>query len=163
MYLVRTVRIVLEGMLLTMLSPGRLPLWLTIPLSSSSPHAEPSPGYVPVYANLQPLVGGPRFLCVHVCVLHNNTLLDFLPSRPSDFSVALHLLSGATVDGMVRCRPAQAERETWRLLGYSTRTSEEVIRFAREQPTLLSLRTNNCWTFARKIIDFAQIDALTAQ
>ena len=34
-----------------------------------------------VYAAARPLVGGPAFLPLHVCVLHNGILYDFLPSR----------------------------------------------------------------------------------
>ncbi|KAL1510143.1 hypothetical protein AB1Y20_006475 [Prymnesium parvum] len=136
------------------------PLWLALPLSPAVTPLPPPAGaaYVPVYARTQPLIGGPSFLRLHVLVRHGLTTFEFIPARPRDPRAAAALLLGQAVDGRVRCAHVRlAERGSWRLLGYSRRQSAEVEAFARRQPSRLSLLSNNCWTFARAVVEFAEL------
>ena len=134
------------------------PLWLTLQLSGPATAPYPLDGRVPVFAATQPLIGGPPFLELHVCIKHGDTLLDFVPRSPTEASTALRLLSGSGVDGLIRCRPAGADdaSEAWRLLGYSRRSSEDMVVFARKRSRELALRTNNCWTFASSVVGYAE-------
>ena len=147
------------------LSPPPLPLWLALQLAPPAPAPPAAAGFVPVYAATEPLIGGPPFLALHVCVRHADLLIDFVPRRPTEVATGISLLSGGGVDGQIRCRPASvsAPSDRWRLLGYSARTSEEMEAYARRQPDMLSLRTNNCWTFARALIDYAEYELPSSQ
>eukprot|EP00966_Prymnesium_polylepis_P075340 1747455-Prymnesium_polylepis.2 len=143
----------------------RTPLWLAMQLGRPGlvpPQPERSAVYAAtqrsaVYAATQPLIGGPPFLELHVCIRHGDLLVDFVPRRPTELGTAVGLLSGGDVDGQIRCRPAGkgADGDRWRLLGFSTRSNEDVEAFAREQRLALSLRSNNCWSFARAVVDYA--------
>ena len=141
------------------LTSPALPLWLALQLAPPALSAPAAPAdRVPLYATTEPLIGGPAFLALHVCIRHGDLLIDFVPRRPTALETTAGLLSGGGVAGQIRCRPAGASvaSERWRLLGYSARSTEEMEAYARRQSDVLSLRTNNCWTFARAVVDYAQ-------
>lgn len=120
------------------------------------PQAGIEPQQANVYARLRPLVGGPSLLRVHVAVACHERVYDFLPAQPSAVGTAAALLSGQEVEGRIRCRPLGRRFDsTWRCLGRTECSPEELREYAEQLPTRLSLTHNNCWTFAGAIAEFA--------
>ena len=122
-----------------------LQLWRTLVLPLSAPTAA-ADGGAPVYAALRPLVGGPKFLPLHVQLAHEGVLYDFLPANPSALETTSTLLLGGSVDGRIRCRPVRSigRGDPWKLIGYTMRESSELEAFALGQESRLSL-TANSW------------------
>ena len=106
-----------------------------------------------MFASFKPLVGGPPFFPLHVEIVHANVAYDFLPVSPLATATTTTLLRGSQVDGEIRCRSTTTS-EGGRLIGYTTRTTEEMRAFAEQQPRELSLLNNNCWTFASSLVSF---------
>ena len=118
----------------------------------------------PVFVTLRPLVDGPKFLPVHVqvattCDTDGTFMIyDFLPSDPSSPNTAKTLLRGGATPGNIRRRKKQALRtDAWKLLGQTTRSSDEIDAFVSAQPSELSLLSNSCWTFAAALVDFCEV------
>ena len=110
----------------------------------------------PVYATLRPLVGGPAFLPLHIQLAHADLVYDFLPRSPTALATTVTLLRGGSVDGDVRIRPLRTlDGKPWRVLGYTTRESGQLLEFAEACDSRLSLPSNNCWTFAAKLARYA--------
>ena len=139
-----------------------LTLWRALLFASPVPLAPPSAAAaVPLYAELQPLVGGPGWLPLHVALLHGDAgrggeavQLDFLPQHPTATATATALLTGGGVAGVVRCRKRSSPRRPARravLLGYTTKTADALARFAETRPPQLQLLRNDCWTFAAAV------------
>ena len=113
----------------------------------------------PVYATLRPLVGGPSLLPIHIQIAHDDAVYDFLPQSPTAFTTTTTLIRGGAVDGDIRIRPLRTlEGKSWRILGYTTRSSEQLREFAEACDPRLSLASNNCWTFAAKLARYAILD-----
>ena len=117
----------------------------TAPPSASSSVPSSVPSSTPVYAALRPLLGGPSFLPLHVQIAHEGTLYDFLPSNPLAPVTTASLLTGQAVEGSIRCRPVRSvgRDPTWRRIGYTARTSNDLLAFAEQQERSLSLTDNN--------------------
>lgn len=132
-------------------------LWKALLLPAVAPPSTALDGSTAVYAALRPLVGGPKLLPLHVQIANEGTLFDFLPANPTAADTTASLLSGAAVDGKIRCRPVRSlgRDPTWRLIGHTSRASSELLAFAEQQPRSLSLVSNNCWTFASNLASFA--------
>ena len=66
---------------------------------------------------------------------------------------------GGAVDGDIRIRPLRTlEGKSWRILGYTSRSSEQLREFAEACDPRLSLASNNCWTFAAKLARYAILE-----
>uniref|UniRef100_A0A7S3ER21 Uncharacterized protein n=1 Tax=Haptolina ericina TaxID=156174 RepID=A0A7S3ER21_9EUKA len=141
----------------TVSSSATSPLWRDILLSRWQKPPPPLPCTRPIYAATEALIGGPSFLQLHVCVRHEGMRYDFVPLEPNRPSTALALLTGGGVDGVLRCRRVQprAQPTRWVLLGHTSRRSEEMAAFAQQHCSVLTLSSNNCWTFARALLDYA--------
>ena len=137
-------------------------LWQAL-LGASSVAPPRASNNVPVYATLRPLVGGPTWLPLHVQLACNGTIYDFLPESPTDALTTQTLLTGGACDGVIRIRrkSLDGERAAWRLLGYTTRESKELRSFAERQDSSLSLLSNNCFTFASMLAQYALVDEST--
>ena len=134
-------------------------LWAAL-LLPTAPLSPPPPSTTPLYACLQPLVGGPRFLPVHVVLRLDGTMYDFLPERPTAADTTLSLLSGRSVPGDIRCRTTAAPLDArWRLVGHTRKSSDDIGAFAQSQPSALALVRNDCWTFASALASYALDDA----
>ena len=120
----------------------------------------------PVHAELQPLIGGPKWLPVHAVITSQDTAFDFVPLRPKDASTLATLVTGGVVPGSIRCQPApkingrparsrdaRAARRV--LLGYTSKSRETLAAFASAQPAELQLLRSDCWTFASAVASFA--------
>ena len=136
-------------------------LWRTLLLPGKPICAPPGPEYTPVTLTLEPLVGGPAWMPLHAAIEHNGFRYDFLPTYPESSETAANLLTGQTVDGVVRCRNLLIRHEGVDspkqrfLLGYSAKTSVELQGFAEKQPRALQLLRNDCWTFGAAVAGFA--------
>ena len=130
-------------------------LWqaLLIPASLSPSALRMPTNCTPIYASLRPLIGGPAFLPLHVEIIHEGSIYDFLPQSPTAIETTAVLLRGGSVDGTVRCRPSTRVRG--RLLGHTFKTPDEMQSFAEQQPLDLSLQSNSCWTFAASLARYA--------
>ena len=116
----------------------------------------------PIYLRATRLVGGPAFLPLHVQIAVGETAFDFLPAKPTAAATTARLLTGGSVDGLIRVQGARSTRSPrgrWHRVGQTTRTLPEIRRFAEQQPTELSLLHNSCWTFAAAMWTFATRDA----
>ena len=83
-------------------------LWRALLLPAGSSSRASSDGQSsPVYVALRPLVGGPKFLLLHVQIAHDGVLFDFLPAAPTEAATTANLLLGRAVDGRIRCRPTR--------------------------------------------------------
>ena len=122
-------------------------------LMPPAPHL--SPESRAIHVSFRPLIGGPAFLPIHVEMLHDGRVYDFLPQTPQDPTTAITLLSGGEVDGIVRCRPVRRMRG--RLIGHTKRSPEELQQFVAQHPLRLSLVSNSCWTFVAALADFAMV------
>ena len=118
----------------------------------------PNAGDTPIYGRLQPLVGGPAFLPLHVQIAYNGTRYDFLPLDPTAPTTTSALLRGGSVEGEIRIAsvPEESLSSRWQLIGYSGRPAADLRDFAEAQPTALSLRSNNCFTFGRALTEFLE-------
>ena len=142
-----------------------LRLWqaMLLPPPLQPPHVttEASPcAALPVRAELQPLVGGPTWLPLHVVVLVGEVQYDFLPSSPQSQKTIVGLLSGRAVPGRVRARShalAGSKRKRV-LLGHTSVSHEDLQAFARTRTSRLRLFENDCWTFASAISAYALTD-----
>jgi hypothetical protein len=120
----------------------------------------------PIYAELQPLVGGPAWLPLHVALLcgdgEDAVQYDFLPQSPSASTTAATLLTGGGVAGVVRCRPrpsrARAVPQRSVLLGHTKKSQDALAEYAEAQPRQLRLLRNDCWTFAACVASHALDD-----
>ena len=132
-------------------------LWRELFLPSSPP---PATSNTPVYAGLRPLVGGPSFLPLHIEVAVGDTVYDFLPAEPTAMATTAALVTGQSVDGRIRLRslkaPPAIPSPRWQLIAHTMKTSDELQSFAQEQPAALSLLSNNCFTFAARLVSFAE-------
>ena len=128
-----------------------LVLWRALLLPATAAPPRTAPENTPVYAALRPLVGGPAFLPIHVQIAHENTLYDFLPANPTAAATTASLLSGQSVEGNIRCRPVRSlgRDSRWRRIGYTARTSNDLLAFAEQQERSLSLTSNNWCAHAR--------------
>ena len=129
-------------------------LWLA-PAASPLPTTPPTESEIGAY--FEPLVGGPRWLPLHVVVVADGMRFDFLPDAPQEPSTALALLTGGGTPGTVRCRPARPQSRGTRtvLLGTSAKSAADLEAFALSYPTSLSLGRNDCWSFACNLRRFA--------
>jgi len=108
----------------------------------------------------EPLVGGPRFLPLHVVVEHGEMEFDFLPVAPRAPSTALALLSGGATEGRIRCRPRTSRAAPRALVGMAIKEGVEISSYATELSMELRLQGNDCWTFAANLRDFACAEAM---
>jgi hypothetical protein len=116
-------------------------LWRALLLPAA---AQPTPSAgTPVYASLRPLVGGPAFLPLHVQIEHEGLTYDFLPVDATSMETTRALLSGGAVAGRIRCRNKESVPSRRRLVGFTTRDSEQLRTFAVAQDESLSLTLNN--------------------
>ena len=121
-------------------------LWRALLLPTATSPPANLEAATPVYATLRPLVGGPKFLPIHVQIAAHDEAYDFLPAEPTALSTTTTLLSGGAVDGLIRCRPVRTlgdRRVPWRIIGYTNRASEQLRTFAQGCESQLSLPTNN--------------------
>ena len=66
---------------------------------------------------------------------------------------------GGAVDGDIRIRPLRTlDGKSWRVLGYTSRSSEQLREFAEACDPRRSLPSNNCWTFAAKLARYAILE-----
>ena len=107
-----------------------------------------------LFATLEPLVGGPPWLRLHIVLHLEGTAFDFLPCEPLAPRTASALLTGAAVPGDIRCRERRRPTACV-LLGRTARTTDELIAHAKRHPSALALGRNDCWTFAASLRDFA--------
>ena len=126
-------------------------------LSPVVPPPPPTPDSRPVRAALRPLIGAPPFLKLHVVVEVGGRCFDKIPEEPKSLRGAVALLTGGSIEGRSRQRPADAEesRGGWVLLGYTTRSSPELDEFAATCPSELTLLRDDCWTHAARVARFA--------
>ena len=137
-------------------------LWLAFLQPTPAP-ANPPAASSPVHAELQPLIGGSKWLPIHAVITSQDTAFDFVPLRPKDASTLATLVTGGVVPGSIRCRPAplingrparlRAARRV--LLGYTSKSRETLVAFASAQPAELQLLRSDCWTFASAVASFA--------
>ena len=91
-----------------------------------------------------PLIGGPRFLPVHVAVVvDENHVFDFVPESPRDPQTIQRLVSLQGVKGNMRAK----------VTGPSTAASRVASAFFDTyNGDELHLLKNNCWTFALSLV-----------
>ena len=105
---------------------------------------------------LAPLVGGPKWLPVHVkVILYDAHGFDFVPLNPTSVDTLQKLLTFQAVPAEARIiLPSKSSDST------TTSTSEEatyVLRareFCTQYDKDLHLIKNNCWSFAFDIINY---------
>jgi hypothetical protein len=123
-----------------------LRLWQAILFPPLQPPqlASPPARLTAVHAELQPLVGGPSWLPLHVVVDVGDVQYDFLPCSPVAQETTVKLLSGRAVPGIVRARarPASSTRRRRVLLGYSSSSQEDLQVFAKARTSSLRLFEN---------------------
>lgn len=126
------------------------------PVSSSS-----------VSLQLSPLVGGPRWLKVHVKVLLSDSddithAWEFVPLKATSPATLASLLSFKAVPGEIRYQREPSSNSVKPQLSAETlvlQDSEPVVAqvnddFCPSYPTDLHLIRNNCWNFALDLISY---------
>ena len=113
----------------------------------------------PILAAASPLIGAPSFLKLHVKVMHEGTVYDFVPLEPRSSSTLGALLRGGAVDAEIRVMSApqsSQEKDRYRVVGHTALSAEafrsRVLQRAAE-PQRLSLLGNNCWSFAARLLE----------
>jgi hypothetical protein len=109
-----------------------------------------------------PLNGMPSWspLKLHVAICCGETIYEFVPHDATAPATIARLLTGSSVSASVRRRRRGSGPPTrpWRRLGTTLRTEEELNEWADRYQASLSLRTNNCWTFASAMASFTLQD-----
>ena len=112
---------------------------------------------------LAPLVGGPRWLPVHVkvilCDAHG---FDFVPLNPTSVDTLQKLLTLQAVPAEARILPSYRSSSDSSTTGTSNEEQSAYVLRAREFCTQynkdLHLVKNNCWSFAFDIINYVMKD-----
>lgn len=109
-----------------------------------------------VRLKLSPLIGGPRFLPIHVQVIVEDHVWDFVPQNPVDPQTTLSLLRFQSVPGTIRCL-GRKQRSS-----YLVEIAESFV-YGYANRTSLHLVTNNCWTFALQLfLELKKAEAIRA-
>lgn len=100
---------------------------------------------------LQPLLGGPAWLRVHVQVSlvdshqdNNNNKFDFVPLHPTDPSTLWRLMTLRAVPGQIRV--------------FDSTHAPSLLFCQQYKDNQLHLINNNCWTFALQLFFYLQND-----
>jgi hypothetical protein len=102
-----------------------------------------------------PLIGGPSWLPVHVqVVIEDICIVDFVPLNPTSKENLEKLLTLRSVPAEARFVTVSTAVTAGTSDGVRRRKIQRARQFCQHYSTDLHLISNNCWTFAYKLISF---------